>query len=52
MTRVVSMPAVVVLPAPFGPSSPKISPRWTDEVELVDGPDVARIHLGELRRSG
>ena len=25
-TRVVSIPAVVVLPAPFGPSSPKISP--------------------------
>ena len=29
MTRVVSIPAVVVLPAPFGPSSPKISPRCT-----------------------
>ena len=26
ITRVVSMPAVVVLPAPFGPSRPKISP--------------------------
>src|SRR6478736_5964116 len=26
ITRVVSMLAVVVLPAPFGPSSPKISP--------------------------
>jgi hypothetical protein len=25
-TRVVSIPAVVVLPAPFGPSKPKISP--------------------------
>src|SRR5580704_16146700 len=29
MTRVVSMPAVVVLPAPLGPSRPKISPGWT-----------------------
>ena len=28
-TRVVSMLAVVVLPAPFGPSSPKISPSAT-----------------------
>ena len=26
MTRVVSTPTVVVLPAPFGPSSPKTSP--------------------------
>ncbi len=26
ITRVVSMPAVVVLPAPLGPSRPKISP--------------------------
>ena len=29
-TRDVSMPAVVVLPAPFGPRRPKISPRRTD----------------------
>ena len=29
MTRVVSMPAVVVFPAPLGPSSPKISPEYT-----------------------
>src|SRR3984893_2098632 len=29
MTRVVSMPAVVVLPAPLGPSKPKISPGCT-----------------------
>ena len=29
MTRVVSMLAVVVLPAPFGPSKPKISPWAT-----------------------
>jgi hypothetical protein len=28
-TLVVSIPAVVVFPAPFGPSSPKISPRRT-----------------------
>ena len=31
-TRVVSMPAVVVLPAPFGPRSPKISPAWTSRL--------------------
>ena len=29
ITRVVSIPAVVVLPAPFGPSRPKISPPRT-----------------------
>src|SRR4051812_25306015 len=29
ITRVVSMPAVVVLPAPLGPSRPKISPWCT-----------------------
>src|SRR3954453_22948799 len=28
-TRVVSIPAVVVFPAPLGPSRPKISPSWT-----------------------
>jgi len=28
-TRVVSTPIVVVLPAPFGPSRPKTSPRAT-----------------------
>ena len=50
MTRVVSMPTVVVLPAPFGPSSPKISPRCTAQVEVVDGADRAAAaveHLGE-----
>jgi hypothetical protein len=30
MTRVVSIPTVVVLPAPLGPKSPKISPARTD----------------------
>ena len=30
ITRVVSMPTVVVLPAPFGPSSPKTSPLCTE----------------------
>ena len=33
-TRVVSMPAVVVLPAPFGPSRPKISPACTSRLSL------------------
>ena len=39
MTRVVSMPTVVVFPAPFGPSSPKISPGRTARSRLVD-----RVH--------
>ena len=33
-TRVVSMPAVVVLPAPFGPRRPKISPVFTSRLSL------------------
>ena len=33
-TLVVSIPAVVVLPAPFGPSSPKISPAWTRRLSV------------------
>jgi hypothetical protein len=41
-TRVVSMPAVVVLPAPFGPSSPKISPRCTAR----SSPSTARTPPG------
>ena len=48
ITRVVSMPAVVVLPAPFGPSRPKISPRCTVRSSVVDRLDVARVDLGEL----
>ena len=44
MTRVVSMPAVVVLPAPLGPSSPKISPGSDRQVEPVHGP------AGPIRR--
>src|SRR5712692_1415247 len=31
-TRVVSIPAVVVLPAPLGPSRPKISPAFTSRL--------------------
>ena len=42
MTRVVSIPAVVVLPAPFGPSSPKISPACTLRSSAVDGGEVGR----------
>ena len=34
ITRVVSMPTVVVLPAPFGPSRPKISPPRTSRSRL------------------
>jgi hypothetical protein len=33
-TRVVRMPAVVVLPAPFGPRRPKISPARTSRLSL------------------
>src|SRR6185437_1602464 len=33
-TRVVSIPAVVVLPAPLGPRSPKIAPAPTDRLRL------------------
>ncbi len=33
-TRVVSIPAVVVLPARFGPSRPKISPALTSRFSL------------------
>ncbi len=33
-TRVVKMPAVVVLPAPFGPRRPKISPARTSRLSL------------------
>ena len=39
ITRVVRIPAVVVLPAPLGPSRPKISPVPT-QVERVDGAEV------------
>jgi hypothetical protein len=39
MTRVVSMPAVVVLPAPLGPSSPKISPVHR-QVQFIDGAKI------------
>ena len=34
MTRVVSIPAVVVLPAPLGPSRPNISPPLTLRLSL------------------
>ena len=50
MTRVVSMPTVVVLPAPFGPSSPKISPRWTRRLRFStarSGPAAAVEDLGQ-----
>src|SRR5262245_20413191 len=42
ITRVVSMPAVVVLPAPLGPSRPKISPPRTDRSK----PSTARMPGG------
>ena len=36
-SSVVSILIVVDLPAPFGPSRPKIVPRVDDEIEMVDG---------------
>ncbi len=42
------MPAVVVLPAPLGPRSPKISPRRTDRSSSSTATDATRIDLGEL----
>ena len=44
-TRVVSMPIVVDLPAPFGPRSPKNSPRLDGQVDAVDGTDFAALAL-------
>jgi hypothetical protein len=32
MSSVISILIVVVLPAPFGPSSPKSSPRWISKL--------------------
>ena len=40
-SSVASIRSVVVLPAPFGPSTPKISPRLDVEVDAVDGALVA-----------
>ena len=49
ITRVVSIPAVVVLPAPLGPRRPKISPARDRQVEPVDGREVgARVDLGQV----
>ena len=42
---------VVVLPAPFGPSSPKTSPRGDVEVDAVDGDEVA-VALDQARERG
>ena len=52
-----SMRSVVVLPAPSGPTSPKISPRLTDEGEAVDRGDVGEpfdeaLDPDELNRLG
>ncbi len=48
-TRVVSIPAVVVLPAPFGPEQPEDLPRVDLQVQVVDGCEVgARVDLRQL----
>ena len=48
ITRVVSIPAVVDLPAPFGPSRPKISPWCTVRSRSSTAQHVGRVHLGEM----
>ena len=47
-TRVVSIPAVVVLPAPLGPSRPKISPAWTFRLSPSTAEVRARVDLGQV----
>ena len=37
------MRKVVVLPAPFGPSKPNISPRVTVEADVIDGRESAEL---------
>ena len=34
---------IVVLPAPFGPTSPRISPRLDFEIHVVDSPQPAEM---------
>ncbi len=45
LTRPQSTPISVVLPAPLGPSSAKISPRRTLEVDVAQGGESTRIGL-------
>ena len=45
---VVRIFTVVDLPAPFGPSSPKIVPGATRQAHAVEGADVARVDLDEV----
>ena len=39
----------VVLPAPLGPSSAKISPRTNVQVDVLERLEAGRIGLGEFR---
>ena len=43
------MRIVELLPAPFGPRKPKVSPAFDGEVDAVDGDEVA-VALGEAVR--
>ena len=45
---VVSMPTVVDLPAPLGPSSPNTSPGGDVEVDALHGLDAAGVGLGQM----
>ena len=48
ITLVVSMPAVVVFPAPLGPSSPKISPANTERPIVHCAKVGLCVDLGEM----
>ena len=41
VSRLEMQPMVVVLPAPFGPSRPKISPGCAVNAHILDGDDIA-----------
>ena len=50
-TSVVRILTVVDLPAPFGPSKPKIDPSSTVEVEAVEGDDIGPVALDQPGRA-
>ena len=51
ITRVVSIPTVVVFPAPFGPEEPEDLALGHLEVEVVDRLDAVSVDLGERPRA-
>ena len=48
LTSDVTIPMMVVLPAPFGPSSAKKSPSVDLEVDALERLDAVLVDLGEL----